>query len=421
MAEALKKAIEILLGYWWIITPIALFFIFRELWLNYVKTKYLKSLEWILLEIKIPKESSKTPKAMEQIFIGLHGTESIPKPKEKWLSGKVPTWFSFEITGDGGFIHFYIRTLKVFRNLVEAQIYAQYPDAEITEVNDYTDVVPFRLDSEYDAWGAEFILTKPDPYPIKTYPEFFKDEEEKWIDPLASLGEVFSNLQTDEHIWIQILASPISNGWKEEGKKLIEKLIGREIKPSKKGVLKEEIFGWSEAFKESLNQLISGGGGASSTQEKPSSASSPNLTPGEKEVVLAIERNISKMGYKVIVRVVYWGKTEVFNKANIAAIVGILKQFNSENLNGFKPNGKTMPKGKGLFKKKKEIYKKIKILREYKERFFPFDEFKSRGFVFNTEELATIFHIPSKVVEAVGVPRVEAKKGGPPSGLPINQ
>ena len=80
-----------------------------------------------------------------------------------------------------------------------------------------------------------------------------------------------------------------------------------------------------------------------------------------------------------------------------------------------------MPKGKGLFKKKKEIYKKIKILREYKERFFPFDEFKSRGFVFNTEELATIFHIPSKVVEAVGVPRVEAKKGGPPSGLPINQ
>ncbi len=38
----------------------------------------------------------------------------------------------------------------------------------------------------------------------------------------------------------------------------------------------------------------------------------------------------------------------------------------------------------------------------------------------NIEELATLFHFPSKIVAPTHlVPRVEAKKGEAPSGLPV--
>ena len=209
MAEVFKLALKIFLEYWWFIPPVALFFIFRGLQLDYVRTKYINSLKWILLEIKIPKEVVKTPKAMEQIFAGLHGTEGAPNFVEKWFKGEVPDWFSLEIIGKGGDVHFLIRTLENYRNLVEAQIYAQYPDAEIAEVEDYINILPKKIPSDdYDIWGTELLLTKEDAYPIRTYLYFFEAaKEEERIDPLASLSEILSSLSSDEHIWIQILIS----------------------------------------------------------------------------------------------------------------------------------------------------------------------------------------------------------------------
>ena len=40
-------------------------------------------------------------------------------------------------------------------------------------------------------------------------------------------------------------------------------------------------------------------------------------------------------------------------------------------------------------------------------------------YVLNTEELATIYHLPDMGVRAPLLPRVEAKRGEPPVGLPI--
>ena len=42
-----------------------------------------------------------------------------------------------------------------------------------------------------------------------------------------------------------------------------------------------------------------------------------------------------------------------------------------------------------------------------------------KAFVLNIEELATIYHIPDIGVKSPLLPRVEAKKGEPPVGLPI--
>lgn len=424
MAETFKLVLKIFLEYWWFIPPVALFFIFRGLQLDYVRTKYINSLKWILLEIKIPKEVVKTPKAMEQIFAGLHGTEGSPNFIEKWFKGEVPDWFSLEIIGKGGDVHFLIRTLEDYRNLVEAQVYAQYPDAEIAEVEDYTNALPKNIPSDdYDIWGTELLLIKEDAYPIRTYPYFFEEaKEEERIDPLASLSEILSSLSPDEHIWIQILISATDDKWKEDGEKLVEKLIGKKVKVGKKGMILEEAHGWVDATRESLNDLFFGPSKAKETsrkhEERPIENLMMYLTPGQREVVSEIEKNIAKLGFNTLIRFIYWAKADVFSGANKAAVIGAFKQFNTQNLNGFKKNSKISPSLDYWFVKRREFYRKVSVLNNYKKRYFPHQGFSKRGFVLNTEELATIYHIPGKIVAAPTMPRIEAKKGGPPAGLP---
>src|SRR3989344_5925541 len=141
--NSFKTVFSLLLSFWWVYLPILLFYIAYFSLLNYTSLKYRLSLEWVLLEVLIPKEVRKSPKAMEQVFAGLHGVYAIPvRWHQTVFKGKVPDWFSFEMVGRAGETHFYIRTFSKYRNLVESQIYAQYPTAEVIEAVDYINDTP---------------------------------------------------------------------------------------------------------------------------------------------------------------------------------------------------------------------------------------------------------------------------------------
>ena len=424
MINAFKIALYIIEEYWWVIAPVALFFIFRELWLEYVRTRFVDSIDWCVLEIKIPRESQKTPKAMEQVFAGLHGIKHGANFVEKWFKGEIQTWISLEMVGDNGEeMRFFVKAPRIYRNLIEAQFYAQYPDAEINEIDDYINILPSNIPSkDYNIWGAELILTKPDAYPIQTYPYFFEaSKEEERIDPLTSVAETINNIHPGEHIWIQILIRPTGDSWKKEGEKLVEKLIGKKVKATKRGLIIEETHNWIVDAKESFHELFFGPikskESAKKTEESPKNLLL-NLTPGQREVITAIERNISKLGFETMIRFVYWAKSDIFSSANKIAILGAFKQFNTQNLNGFKPNKKNIPSIDYWFKKRREFYRKMNILNDYKKRYFSYNNVSGRAFVFNTEELATIFHIPGRAVPVSAVPRIKAKKGVPPADLP---
>ena len=411
----------VLLGYWWLLLPVALFFILRMVWLNYIRSEYLKSLKWVLLEINFPREAVKSPKAMEQIFSGLHATEKKLKFKDKYLKGEFPTWFSIEVIGDGGMIHIFIRTPDKYRNLVESQIYAQYPESEISEAEDYVNNLPIGIpNKDYDAWSTELILTQPDAYPIRTYPFFFQEREiEERTDPIAGLFEFLSSLNPEEHVWLQILISPVDDKWKKEGEQLVGKILGKEVKSSGKGELLviRETRGWAEAITNGIKEFFLGP--STKTEEKQEKAESvaAYLSPGQKDVVSAVEANIAKLGFRVMIRELYWAQKDIFSKDKTAAVGGFFKQFNTQNLNGFKPNKMVTPPRGNVFKKRREPGQKRYLVRLYKRRQFLFHRPK-RGFIFNTEELATIFHIPLKHVKIERIPRIEAKKGGPPTKLP---
>jgi len=409
----------ILLGYWWIWLPVALFFILRALWLNYIRTEYLKSIRWVILEVNFPREVVRSPKATEQFFNGLHAVEKKLKFKDKYIKGLLPQWFGIEIVSDGGMTRILIRTPDKYRNLVESQIYAQYPEAEIFETEDYIDDLPAGIPTkDYDIWGTELILTQPDAYPIRTYPFFFQEREiAERTDPIAGLFEFLSNLNPDEHAWIQILVSPTGDDWKKEGEKLVGKILGKEVKGTKEGLIIKETTSWIEAFWQGILDFFSGPSVKKEEGEKKVESLVPYLSPGQKEVVSAVEANIAKLGFRTVIRELYWAHKDVFFKDKTAAIGGFFKQFNTQNLNGFKPNKMVTPPWGKIFKERREPNQKRYLVKLYKKRHILFHKPK-RGFVFNSEELATIFHIPIKYVKVEKIPRIEAKKGGPPTKLP---
>ncbi len=404
---------QFLYATWFIWLPVALFFIFREIWLNFARLRFMSGLTWVLLEVKVPREVAKSPKAMESIFAGIHGSGKSWDLIETYWKGIVNPWFSFEIVGDETGVHFYIWTQEFFRRMIEAQIYAQYPASEISIREDYTKNLPTVLpDKDWNLWGTEFILTKPDAYPIRTYEDFTLEkislkEEESKIDPLSALVEFLGTLSAGEKIWMQFVIRPADDSWKVEGEKLVGKLVGREAKSHTPFLFK---------MVHSVNDFIGAGSGS---EIKAKESKLPSLTPGEKMVLEAIEENISKIGFETGIRWIYLAKRDKFNFLAIPAIIGIFKQFASPAMNGFKPNKSATTSAGYLLREKIELQKKSRIFNAYRLRSFFYPPYESKHFVLNSSELATIYHFPGTVVGAPGMARIEAKKGAPPSNLPI--
>ncbi len=184
-----------------------------------------------MLEIKPPREIEQSPKTMEGVFTALWATHGTVSTKmDKYIKGVMQHYITFEMVGLHGNIRFLVRTPAIFRNFVEAKIYAEYPKAEIQQVEDYVNDLPFGvLDRDWDLWGTVMQLVKPNPYPIKTYEQFVDilPIKQPFIDPISNLLEVLNKLRPGEQVWIQIFIRPVPDTWAEEGKKEVGKLIGR--------------------------------------------------------------------------------------------------------------------------------------------------------------------------------------------------
>lgn len=410
LSSILNVIKEILLSFWWIYLPVILLPALYDNYQDYTRTKYKHGLKWTLLELKIPREPNKTPKAMESIFAALHTVPgSVKKWKDKFLQGKVGDWFSFEMVGLNGEIHFYIRTKEDYKQFVQAQIYAHYPGAEVMEVDDYVKTLPPKAPSDqHDITGGEYILAKADAFPILTYVEFEeKDntkEQDKRIDPLASLVEIFSTLNYGELISIQLLIRSAKDDWVKKGKEEVDKIMGKEPKPKKTGF---------DIVVNAMDWILTLGAPAKK-EEKKEEDKKPTLTPGQTELLKALDRSMGKLGFETGIRYIYLGPKENFRKIYGTAVDGAFKQFASQNLNSFKKNDEVLG-AKWPFKKSKEFAKKSDLYGKFRER-----EFTSKHFILNTEELATVYHFPDVSVKSRILPRVEAKKGEPPSGLPSN-
>jgi hypothetical protein len=402
------RIFSFLIGLLTIWMPVILAILFWKLWINYVRTQFISNQNISVLEVKIPREISKSPKAMEAVFEGLHISIGETTFINRWIEGKVRTWYSFELVSTGGQIHFYIWTRSFFKDIVEAQIYAQYPEVEIYEVEDYAK--KFKYDaSKHNAWGCDFKLDEDDVFPIKTYIDYGLDKdpkEEYIIDPIAHLFEYLSTIKEGEQAWIQIL------------------IRTNKDKRRKKDKWFEKESKWKGEAKDKISEIY-----ADATPDYPAIAGEEGervkgfamLTPSDKEKVEAVGRSITKKAYDVGIRALHFGPREGFRGINTVAMLGIFKQFGSENLNTLSPTrwlaGFVYPWED--FRNIRQERLKVSIFDAFQRRSWFHVPYKTSHFVLTTEELATIYHFPSGAIVAPGLERIPATKSAAPPNLPI--
>ncbi len=411
---------SIVLDVWFLLFPPLLYFIFKLLWMFHVNGHFGSGLKWVLLEIIPPRDIEASPLPMESIFTAFAGVIKNPSAAEEFIKGEFPTSFSLEIASIEGQVHFYIRTQVGFRNLVEAHFYAQYPNVEIVEAEDYTTLVPRTIpNKDWDLWGVDFKLFKDDLYPIKSYKNFEETITGKMIDPLAGLIETMGKLGPGQHLWLQYIITPVSEKWYSTGKATVDEFLGR-VKEEKSGFFGEFFSGIMGIFSNIVRGLIGAPlvfGGGATKEKKEEQPLEFRLSPGEKDVLKALQANLGKQMYKTRMRMLYTGRREGFSKqTGVSSFIGGIKQFNDQNLNSMVPEDGSKTYASYIFVEERLRYRQRRLFRRYITRD---TDPQSTRFLFSSEELATIFHIPDMGVLAPSLTRVSAKRGGAPANLPV--
>jgi hypothetical protein len=389
---------------------------FSEMWLIWRQNLYAATIDYVLLSISVPRMNEQSPKAIEHMFSHIAGTYSSVTMKEKWLQGKFSPVVSFEYACIDGYTRFVVRCAVQYRDLIEASIFSQYPDAEISEIADYTKDVPHTYpDPEWDCWGTEFVLAKPSAYPLRTYFEFEHSLSQELKDPLATLLETLSRLKKGEQVWIQFLVFPGDQSWMEESAKVAAKLKGKEIK--------KPTPAWASAIHAAtglaegvVKEVLSPSGEAPKKPEKKDDQMKMlMLSPGERKVLEGIEMKMAKIGFRCKIRFVYVGKRSVFRKGPMIAMIrGALGLFGSLDGNSFKFHGKASPKTDYFWQRWSTEEKKRLIIRRFSNR----SSYGASRFVLNVEELASLWHFPQVLTKAPLIKKVESRKVEPPFALP---
>ena len=392
--------------------PTLAIFLLLDLWIQYRRAQFLAKQTFVLLEIKLPREIFKSPKAAEFFIAGLSQTIGEANWFEKYWKGQMRAWFSLEIVSIDGEVHFFVWTRKGFKNQIEANLYSQYPGIEVFEVPDYT--LPFSYDPEVNTfWASEFELTKPDAFPIKTYIDYGMDKdpkEEYKIDPMTPLIEFLGGLSKGNQVWIQI----IIRSHKAEEK---DPEAGWNI-------FKKKDLRWKEGAQNEIDDILKKAKGEKSEDGKIIPGTTRFLTDIETETIKALGRSVSKPGFDVGMRVVYTAPKDVFQITNLAGIIGGITHFNS-SMNGFKPTRSSSERYGNFFfvwlkrREKNRDKERQRMLDAYKRRAYYYRPFKSPHFILNTEELATIYHFPGIVSSTPTFSRIESRKAEAPANIPI--
>ena len=380
------------------------------LWVRYVRAKNFLSIKYTVLEIRLPKDTFKSPLAMEIFLQSLHNTSDGSTYAQFW-KGETRPWYTLELVSIEGRVKFYIWTQDQRKAGVMSALYSQFPGIEVHETGDYTKSVHYDKKT-MKIWANEFVFTKEDPYPIKTYVDYGLDKdpkEEFKVDPLLPMLEFLGSVGPNQQIWIQIL------------------IRAHKKEQRKPGHWFKKTDAWQDSAKKLVNEIMIRDEKTKSTKKKEGEEDIKTiirLSKGEQDIIEAIERSVGKLGFDVGIRGVYIAPNESFNKPfAIGGVIGNMKHFNTENLNGFKPNGKVWH---AQLADPWQDYKNIRrdrysadALAMYKRRSFFYAPHEGTPIVLNTEELATIYHFPGSVAATPTLDRIPSKKAEAPSNLPV--
>jgi len=310
-----------------------------------------QSLDSTLIQITMPRDNEVKIDAAEQFFASFAGI----KAGGMFSFLKFRPHIAFEIVGMPEDIRFFVYAPNKYKDLVEKQINASYPDAEIKEVDEKTSKEGYIVGNEYNIFSkdgrvafASFSLSDSNYKPIKN----FKDLA---VDPMSSLTSVLSKMSIGEGAAVQLIISGADSKWSKTGRKFI-----------------------------------------AATKKAESNPETAKYSADPKELE-GIENKISKPGFYAIVRVVVSSSTQESADAHLSNIVSTFDQFSG--INKFKKNKHWI---KGNF------------ISDFIYRYLPDRNVP----ILSSEELAGIFHFPNKSVVTPHIHWLNAKRAPAPAQIP---
>lgn len=338
----------------------------------------------VFLEIKIVKSVTDVkdnvqsdPLAAEQLFSVIHGILK---------QGGSESVFSFEIIVSDEKIRFIVVVPKILQSHITSQIYAQYPLSQITVVEDYLRDVK----SYSSIKTGSLVLGKIDVIPILT----FKDFE---VDPLSAITSSLSQVKANEGMAIQLLVKPIPDTWQIKGYDYIAKIKKKETGTKGQSIAGMVVVGLIDIL--ILNPIKYILGIQSAQVEDKKQPQITALSQSEEGLVKSIDMKLTRMGFKSYIRVISFANETFDTEQNYNSCMATFKQFSRANLNGF-VELKTLNKDE--------------FIDDYLDRRFD----SSSSYVLNTEELATIYHLPSSSVENPNIDWAPIKISDIPDNLP---
>ncbi|MDD5625958.1 MAG: type IV secretion system DNA-binding domain-containing protein [Patescibacteria group bacterium] len=372
-----------------VIAGIIIFIILRQRLKKSVSINF--AFQNVSLLITLPKESkedeNKKPTIkeylmpMENFFDNIGGL----KAQRGWKSGFVGRTdsFSFEIVSDKeGTISFYIVVPKYLQQFFEQQLHAQYPMAEIDQVEDYNIFAPKNVIA-----GVNLKLKKHYIFPIKTYT---KSE----VDPLNAITNALSKIAEGDAAAIQIVACSAKSEWHRLGANVASAMQqGKKLKEAMSSITGGGLSGFFKGFGEA----------AFPQPSKPDAKGEPKkpyqLSPMEQEIIKTLEEKAGRAGMDVNIRIVVSAQDKIKAEAYLNNIVNAFSQYNAYEYG----NSFTVVKVSPAVVAKQFIY------RLFNEKY---------KFVLNTEEITSIFHLPLPITETPNIHWLIARKAPAPVDLP---
>ncbi len=353
-----------------------------------------KAFNRTLLQILVPKERKsegqggqisqddrleqvKEEIAITETFFASIGGLRAQSGFKNWLKGRTDH-FSFEMVIHNHLIYFYVDCPNKMKDMIQQQIHAQYPYAEIDEIPDY------NIFSESSKIVGAYLTTKQiGVFPIKTYKSMDSDPLSGVLNSLAKIYENNSSAA------IQFVVRSSHRRWRRKGIQIV-----REVRQGKKF---ESVVNtnWFSKVSRAIGENILG-----KKQKEDELGQKYQLSPKEEEMIKGIEDKLSKGGIEANIRVLSVSDNEHTARENLHNLVNSFSQYNLYRYgNSFEAS---IPR------------KQSTIIRDFIYRSF-IDKNRS---ILNTEEMASLWHLPLRSTEAPNIKWLGARKAPPPSNLP---
>ncbi len=283
---------------------------------------------------------------------------------------KTPFGLEAAVHNIGEEIHFYAAVPKDSVPAVSRQIEGLWKDAQVEEIGDYN-----IFNSSGISKGV-FLQQKLSQFlPIRTYIEANMDTFAPILSGLSKINEV------NEGAAIQILAKPAPESIKKSVLEIISSL--------KKGTKFEDLVaGLKISFKDIQKAL--------ETKDKEKEKEEKVI---DEEAIKTLQSKIDKPLLSVNVRLLVSAPVEYQTDSILESIAGAFSQFSAPLRNELKIVKPRNPENL--------IYK------------FSFRQFDDRQMmVLNTEELASLFHLPASTTEIPKIKWLRTKEAAPPANLP---